>query len=302
MKWRKIGKIFNPRNLHPSMRTHASNPVAISLGGSLIKIFFSARDKNQKSSIGWAVIDLEKPLSGPINVSKAPVLSPGQPGLFDDCGVSTGCVVQVGDELWLYYLGWNLCRTVPWRNSIGLAVSKNRGLSFEKLFQAPILDRNEIDPFSVSYPWVIQRKKNDWLIWYGSNLTWGTGKHLEEMRHIIKIGTSTNGILWSRQGKVAIACKKNEFAISRPCVLYHKGTYRMWFCFRGKDYRIGYAESVNGTSWERLDSKAGLSTSEKGWDQKSVEYPHVFEALGKIWMLYNGNDYGENGFGLAIME
>jgi hypothetical protein len=31
-------------------------------------------------------------------------------------------------------------------------------------------------------------------------------------------------------------------------------------------------------------------------------YPFVFEHKGKIYMLYNGNDYGKEGFGLAVLE
>ena len=31
-------------------------------------------------------------------------------------------------------------------------------------------------------------------------------------------------------------------------------------------------------------------------------YPHVFELNGKYYMLYNGNDFGMYGFGLAVLE
>jgi hypothetical protein len=28
-------------------------------------------------------------------------------------------------------------------------------------------------------------------------------------------------------------------------------------------------------------------------------YPHVFECDGKVYLLYNGNEFGRYGFGLA---
>ena len=33
-----------------------------------------------------------------------------------------------------------------------------------------------------------------------------------------------------------------------------------------------------------------------------IEYPHVFDHNGKRHMLYNGNNYGKTGFGLAVLE
>jgi hypothetical protein len=33
-----------------------------------------------------------------------------------------------------------------------------------------------------------------------------------------------------------------------------------------------------------------------------IGYPFVFEHQGKKYMLFNGNDYGRDGFGYAVME
>src|SRR5450432_2570645 len=124
MSWRKLGRIYEPRPLHPMMQTHAGNPTVLLLGGSLIRVYFSSRAPDNRASIGWAMFDLEKPGSGALDLSSEPVLVPGVAGGFDDSGVSMGCFAQLGDDLRLYYLGWNLGVTVPWRNTIGLAVSR----------------------------------------------------------------------------------------------------------------------------------------------------------------------------------
>ncbi len=76
----------------------------------------------------------------------------------------------------------------------------------------------------------------------------------------------------------------------------------MWYSFRGLRYRIGYAESLDGLQWERLDHLAGIDISESGWDSQSVEYPYVFEHRGQKFMLYNGNGYGATGFGIAVLD
>jgi hypothetical protein len=31
-------------------------------------------------------------------------------------------------------------------------------------------------------------------------------------------------------------------------------------------------------------------------------YPHAFECRGKVYLLYNGNEFGRYGFGLAVLE
>ena len=33
-----------------------------------------------------------------------------------------------------------------------------------------------------------------------------------------------------------------------------------------------------------------------------ISYPCVFDYKGKRYMLYNGNDYGKSGFGIAVLD
>jgi hypothetical protein len=138
-------------------------------------------------------------------------------------------------------------------------------------------------------------------MWYGSNLGWG--KEETDMNHVIKYAESKDGREWSRTGKITIDLKDDsEFAISRPCVLKEQGIYKMWYSYRGKAYRIGYAESKDGIIWVRKDDDAGIDVSSSGWDSEMVCYPFVFDHKGERYLLYNGNGYGKTGFGLAILE
>ena len=38
------------------------------------------------------------------------------------------------------------------------------------------------------------------------------------------------------------------------------------------------------------------------WDSEMIEYPCVFNHNNIKFMLYNGNNYGENGIGYAIKK
>ena len=123
------------------------------------------------------------------------------------------------------------------------------------------------------------------------------------MAHLIKVALSDDGLQWRREGRVALPFQdESEYAMSKPTVVRDGDGFRMWYSFRGSAYRIGYAESLDGLEWTRLDEQAGIKVSDDGWDSESVEYPCVFDALGARWMVYNGNGYGRTGFGLAVME
>src|SRR5574338_75648 len=155
MQWKKLGCIFKPDNHTPWMVTHAEYPYAMALEGSVYRIYFSCRNLQGQSSIGYVDIDLTDPYTI-LNISQQPVLSPGEIGLFDDSGVSLGCFMTYQGAMYLYYMGWKLAVTVPCRNSIGLAIRQLGSEHFERISLAPILDRSDVDPYALSYPFVLQ--------------------------------------------------------------------------------------------------------------------------------------------------
>jgi hypothetical protein len=84
----------------------------------------------------------------------------------------------------------------------------------------------------------------------------------------------------------------------------------MYFCYRqatdfrvnrNRGYRIGYAYSHDLRNWTRDDAEGGIEVSESGWDSDMLCYPHVFRCEGSVYLLYNGNEFGRYGFGLAAL-
>lgn len=281
------------------MVSHAANPVAEHLHDDLFRLYFSCRDAESRSHISFAEVDLKPPFKV-LRIAEEPVLAPGEVGTFDDSGVSLSCITGVNGAKYLYYLGWNLGVTVPWRNSIGLAIHDPFTENFQRFSKAPLLDRHDVDPYSLSYPFVAE-DEGIYRMWYGSNLRWG--KDERDMDHLIKYAESHDAIHWKREGIIVLRFKNDrEYAMSRPCVIKEAGLYKMWYSYRGESYRIGYSESEDGIEWVRKDGQVGIGVSESGWDSKSVEYPFVFDHKGERYMLYNGNDYGKTGIGLAVLE
>lgn len=300
MKWRKLGLVFCPSGETEWMQTHAAVPIAENAGGDLFKIYFSSRDRNNRSFTGYIVVDIFRS-NKILELSAQPVLSPGALGEFDDSGAMATWLASYESRKYLYYIGWNLGVTVPFRNSIGLAISTQNN-EFVRHSSGPIVDRSMNEPhFSASC--CVLPDDDIWRMWYLSCTGWRMREGKPEHSYHIKYAESHDGINWQRDGVVAIDyANDQEYAISRPSVMRDKDKWRMWYSFRGQSYRIGYAESENGRQWSRLDAQVGINVSTIGWDSEMIEYPFVFDHNGRRYMLYNGNGYGQTGFGLAILE
>jgi hypothetical protein len=65
---------------------------------------------------------------------------------------------------------------------------------------------------------------------------------------------------------------------------------------------LGYAYSDDLIHWTRDDDHAGITLSKEGWDSEMMCYPNIFESENNIYLLYNGNNFGKNGFGLAKLR
>jgi len=305
MKWRKLGRVFEPKASIPLLHSHASIPIPVQVDDDYYKILFSYRNKDQKSLIGWVLVDIKNPLQI-LDLSQSPLLDLGEPGFFDEDGTMASFLLNQGNRQLLYYIGWNLSLSVPFRNSLGLAVSVNRELKFKKYSTGPILDRSIYDPCFVASNCVLF-DHNIFKMWYLSCIKWERQDDKFKHSYHIKYAESRDGIEWERRGVVAIDfVYENEYAISRPIVLKENNIYKMWYSYRGGPrselYRIGYAESEDGIKWIRMDDKAGIDVSPSGWDDEMICYPYVFHHKGIRYMLYNGNGYGKTGFGICIQE
>ena len=88
------------------------------------------------------------------------------------------------------------------------------------------------------------------------------------------------------------------------------GRLHMFFCYResfdfrinsARGYRIGHAFSDDLCNWTRDDLNPRLDVTPGAWDSHMLCYPHAFECEGKVYLLYNGNEFGRYGFGAAVL-
>lgn len=306
--WQKKGAIFNSNQNYDWMVSHACVPTAVSLTEETIRIYFATRNSNGLSIPTFIDVSGKDP-SKVLYLHDRPILPLGKPGTFDDCGIMPFSVVEHEEHIYLYYVGWNTSLSVPYRQAIGLAVSNDRGLNFKKVFEGPIVDRNELEPYFTNSPYVF-KDANRWHMWYGSTIRFILVNNKQEPQYIIKYAFSTDGIRWVRENITCIYPKTEYEANARPSVLKENGLFKMWFTYRGcfayrdgKDsYRIGYAESKDAINWVRKDELASIDVSEEGWDSKMIAYPCVLKHNEKKYLFYNGNGFGKTGIGYAIYQ
>jgi hypothetical protein len=130
-----------------------------------------------------------------------------------------------------------------------------------------------------------------------------------------KIGhaTSADGVIWQKEEARQIIADRlgtNE-SQALPSVVDIDGRLHMFFCYResfdfrttqGRGYRIGHAWSDDRMNWTREDDNPYLTGTPGAWDSDMQCYPHAFTCDGRVYLLYNGNEFGRHGFGIAVLK
>ena len=294
--WRRLGRLALDTSRAPWAASHAALPVVESLGDRWA-VYLSLRDPSGRARIGRTVLTMgATPSLAPLDPD--PVLDLGPLGAFDDSGVTTSCLVSHGRERLLYYTGWSRGVTVPFYLAAGVAISTDGG-AFRRRSLAPLLDRSSVDPFLTASPFV-SIEDAVWRMWYVSATEWRESPAGPRHYYNIRYAESADGERWIRDGTICLDyATPEEHAFARPWVVRDAEGYRMWFAVRGSTYEIGLAESDDGVRWTRR-SEGGLRAPGAEWESQMVEYPCVFDWKGRRYMLYNGNDYGRTGVGLAV--
>lgn len=301
-KWKKIGRVFCPNGEISWMASHAMMPCVSKRSDGLLDVYFSPRDKLSRSRPARLTLELENESFKVVEVLDTPLLELGETGSFDDAGVMPTCLYSVQGQLYMAFNGWCLGKSVPFYSFNGYAKQHDNN-QFRKMDKFPnLLNRSTDNPFSTFAPFIL-KDNNEYKMWYVSLIKWDGDKHY----YNIRFSRSDDGFNWVNSKNVSIDFTSQfEYAIARPMVIKENGVYKMWYSRRASEgidtYRIGYAESSDGESWNRMDSKLAFDVASEGWDSEMVCYAYIFDHNGSRYMAYNGNGYGKTGFGLAILE
>ena len=304
MKWKKLGRVFVADKSQPWMQSHAFAPTPWKLNDDMIRVFVAFWDAEKVGRLGYVDVSAKDPTKV-LEVSQKPVLDVGRAGTFDDSGITPASLVRMPNgSLRLYYVGWQKGVQVRYYLFSGVAESTDGGKTFKRVQETPVLDRAPGEIYIRTAPYVL-KEANGFRVWYLGGNEWVTAGEKQIPTYDLKVSFSSDGLSWS-QGKLVMEAdrSKKEIGFGRPWLVQKPSGFQMYYSIRREDgYRLGYAESVDGVSWTRKDDQIGLGVSASGWDSEMV----CFTALattrdGSTVMFYNGNNYGETGFGAAVLE
>lgn len=306
MRWVKHGIVYAPDGQMPWARSHAMIPTPFQLNDEVIRVFVTFLDEAGIGRPGYVDVAATDP-TVVLDISPRPLLEDGLPGTFDESGMLTCSVIRASDErLFLYYAGFETGTKIRYRLLSGLAISENDGLTFTRYRPTPILERSPEELFIRGGPFCLYDPPL-YRLWYAGGSQWtdlnGKSMPVYEIRYL----ESENGYEWAGTGEVQIGITDpDEHGFGRPYVIRRPdGGYRMFYSVRRRsyaNYRLGYADSADGRHWRRMDQSLNLDVTPGSFDSEAIMYAAPIQVGERLFLFYNGNDFGREGFALAELE
>jgi hypothetical protein len=315
-RWRRLGQIFEcaKHSFKFADGGFAQSPQALVLDDR-VRVYFSTRQRDAGGKFLSLPVyaDFSRDFSKLIGVAEKPVMELGELGTFDEHGIFPLSPFRSGTRLMALTTGWTRRQSVSTDGGIGLVESFDGGASFQRVGRGPVMGSSLHEPFLVSDGFAL-RDGAQHHMWYIHGVRWIQPDANEPPDRVYKIAhaSSVDLLKWRRTGRQILpdALGPDECQ-ALPTVLRCGTEWHMVFCYRhatgfrtdaSRGYRLGHAVSDDGVSWTRRDDDWTLLCDPADWDGSMQCYPNLFEVDGRIYLLYNGNAFGREGFGLAVLE
>ena len=299
--WNKKTHLIYPPNSNIWwLKRYAGASCALQRGNtSIFDIYITGRDILNRSRIGHGTWSPDDP-TRLISIDSNPCIELGPIGSFADNGTSYPSVIKFEERYFMYFTGWNIGKTVPFYNNVGLAISKTPQGPFEYLSYAPILNLCHEEPFGSGSSFCrYNSKEKVFELFYTSFQKWIKSKDKISHTYCIKKTTSIDGCNWVRPGVFIIKnTSKEDAIISRPSLMSDS---EIFYCKRGENnkYKIYRSQKMENGKWINDKSPCIASGFNNEWDGHEQCYPFVFSYKSKDYMFYCGNNYGKDGLGIV---
>lgn len=296
-----MGIIFKNNKKYSWSQKRALYPTPFKISDNQVRIFYTSQDNEDRGRISFFDINNELEI---INTFDRPVIDIGDKNTFDQDGVGVMSIITIDEKLYLYYSGFQRFEKIRYKIFTGVAYSLNNGESFTKINKISI--GTNTNKSNIQGGAVIIKIKNTYRLFYVEGHEFINLLNNNVPSYDIKYIDSLDGINFQGQSKILVDHNdfNDEIGYGRPYVIFNKDKqiYQMFYSIRKKSlngkYCSGYAESTDCEKWKRKDSLA-IKESFAGFDSENIQFLSVFEINNKQYALYNGNDYGIDGIGLA---
>lgn len=289
----------------------AQSPQAL-VFDSYVRIYFSTR-VSHKSGTGWksisAYCDYSMSLDSILSPPQVVKYAPSDLGAFDEDGIFPFSPFLLDGKVFALTTGWSRRVSVDVETGVGLMESVDGGASFHRVGTGPILTASTEEPFLVCDGFVVTGPEKH-RIFYSFGTSWLPDPDTGVWERTYKIGqVSSSNINSPTQGTGQQILSDSRGVLecqALPTVVHHDDRFHMAFCHRGtfgfrnnreEMYDLGYAWSTDGEDWTRMDSVFKFDRT--SFDSEMRCYPNIFKIGSKLYLLYNGNHFGQEGFGLA---
>lgn len=300
--WDKLGLIWGPSQQREWMHNSCLTPTPVFLKSkNIIRVFSSIRDKDGVGRIGYTDLNADNPTEV-VNISMTPALDIGRLGAFDDNGVILGDFLIHNNNMYLYYVGFQLVQKAKFLAFTGCAISDKNAEHFTRLSDAPVLDRDSQSLYiNAIHSIFYDERRQKIRAWTGSGDGWDFINGKPFPSYTIRCFDTEDLVTFTPTNVHGFDFNGDEYRIGRPRVYQTKQGYLMLYTkgTTSGEYICEMAESIDGFTWYRSRHGLGIDLSSSGWDSKHLCYPVLLRVHGEIYMFYNGNDMGKDGFGIA---
>jgi pimeloyl-ACP methyl ester carboxylesterase len=236
----------------------------------------------------------------PVNfsfISQQPVFSYGSPGSWDDGGVQAPAVIQDGDTLRMWYIGFGSISPLA---SIGYAWSLD-GMTWHRSAENPVLSPTFLWEGTAIAPRCVIKENNEYKMWYVANLS----------GNVIGYATSIDGVIWTKHPTpILLPGGINDWDylnIFPHSVIKDSDQYLMWYDGGNTPthYQIGLATSSDGIIWTKYNdeltnenpygnSDPVVSFRSSWGDWNGVSNPTLIKNEDGYQMLYVGSNRYED--------
>lgn len=281
------------QNLWWSKTSHIYVPVIVNISDRL-KVFYSGWDENKIGRIGVLDLDFDFNI---IKVHEDPVLDIGDPGTFCDSGVTPSDIEYKNGSWFLYFIGWQKHLKIRYTLFAGVAKAGTLNDKFTHESKVPFLDRSDSFGLHVrTAPTIVSER-----IYYsaGDKFIENNGKMIPTYHFRCQLLRGDVPLVYNIPVKKLIGVGKSY--IWNESRLKWRGLFSVRYLVgEVQKYKIMYSESKDGLFWDDFVDFMPPSTGE--WDSEMQCFPYLVMINGKVYMFYNGNNFGETGFGVVELK
>ncbi|WP_027183766.1 hypothetical protein [Desulfovibrio inopinatus] len=303
--WCRKRRIIGPSEFHALRTNRAGLPVCLPFNDSCWRLWFSVF--NEWGQAGALCVDIDPSNDMRIlAVHECPGLERGREGAFDSAGLMPSSVIAVDDRILMWYTGMRLRQDLPFEDAIGLAMSEDGGMSFQKVSETPVLAAGPEGAALALIPMVVRHAKS-FEMWYSCGTRWTSYEGHLNPQYNLRRAHSPDGVQWTvnalREYGMCTAVRPYIDTSGQPELFFSaRGTNRFREPHSGEAYHLYRASLDNNIIQPATVRPVNFvpAPEPEDWDSWMQAYCCVVPFRNTRVMFYTGNEFGRTGFGYAV--